>query len=147
MHFRVAFLYVRGHAIALFVSRRNEGDHRNLKLDMRGAYNIGGPLVMSRLRHGQTAELMAQSAFVSFAGKTWTRRGAGSAVNILLSHMFPVFRLNEMTLGTRNVCMCSVPLLPSCLLTHRRPVSSSVISSWPCRSQLSFYCHQSRRKW
>ena len=41
LHFRNAWMFVRGHAMALLVSRRNEGDHRNLTLETRSTHNVG----------------------------------------------------------------------------------------------------------
>ena len=42
LHFHNAWMFVRGHAMALIVSRRNEGDHRNLTLETRSTHNVGG---------------------------------------------------------------------------------------------------------
>ena len=90
-------MYVRGHATALLSSHRNEGDHRNLRLDSRSTYNISAPLLMARLRHEQTQEYMQMASFIAFASKHWHRRGKGSVTHQLLSHMFPAYRLNEMS--------------------------------------------------
>lgn len=91
------YIMVRGHASALRCSRRNEGDHRNIKLEVRSTFNISAPLVLSRLRSGQTTERMRKSAFVSLVEKLWHKRGKGSVANVLLKHLVPQFRLAEMT--------------------------------------------------
>ena len=76
--FRNAYMHVRGHATALLCSRRNEGDHRNLKLEARLAYNISGPLLMARLRNGQTIDNMNAADFVTFAGRYFCREALES---------------------------------------------------------------------
>ena len=78
-NFRNAFHAVRGHATSLVVSRRNEGDHRNMNLNLRTTPNASGPLMMARLRSPQVETLLKQSGFVVFAGKAWPRRGKHSA--------------------------------------------------------------------
>ena len=99
--FRDAYMHVRGHATALLCSRRNEGDHRNLKLEARLAYNISGPLLMARLRNGQTTDNMNAADFVTLAGKLWNSRGKSNVVNQLLEHLFPLWQLVDMSWHTR----------------------------------------------
>ena len=102
-HFRETLMFVRGHATALLCSRRNEGDHRNLKLESRHTYNISAVLLMSRLRSGQTADDMDAASFVTFAGKAWHRRGNGAIANLLLEHIYPAFRLHDMSWHTKTM--------------------------------------------
>ena len=47
---RYLYIKVRGHASSLICSRRNDGDHRHLKIISRPTSNVSSPLLMARLR-------------------------------------------------------------------------------------------------
>ena len=95
--FATAFVSIRGHASALLVNRRNEGDHRSIHLSLRLTPNISPALVMARLRWQQTEQLLTSSSFVTFAAKLWSRRGKHSITHQLLDHKHPHFQIDEMS--------------------------------------------------
>ena len=47
---RDLYLKTQGHASSLLCIRRNEGDHRSIKMEARLTPNISGPLLSVRLR-------------------------------------------------------------------------------------------------
>ena len=69
--FPLAHTKVRGHATALLVSRRNEGDHRSLSMLARTMPNASAVLLMARLRRPQLNDRLKHTEFVTFLEKKW----------------------------------------------------------------------------
>ena len=97
VQFRYLYMKVRGHASSLICSRRNEGDHRNLKIISRPTTNVSAPLLMARLRAPDLAPQLKQGTFISFCAKHWPARGRHSVVHQLLAHRFPAWKINELS--------------------------------------------------
>ena len=92
---------VQGHASSLLCSRRNEGDHRSIKMEARLTPNISGPWLSVRLRREQTRELTCECSFVILGEKWWGRRGRGSITNSLLSNDIPEWKLKDMSFSAK----------------------------------------------
>ncbi len=81
-----------GHASSLLCARRQEGDHRSIKVDIRSMPNSTPQHIMAFLRRRQTDELRNEASFVEFAASVWERKGRGSVPHQLLEHRFPFWQ-------------------------------------------------------
>ena len=95
--FPKTFVKVRGHAISLLVSRRNEGDHRSMNMLAIDTPNVSGQLLMARLRRPQLDRLLTHNTFVTFLSKHWNGRGNSSIVARLLEHRLSQWKHNELS--------------------------------------------------
>ena len=99
--FRDLYMKARGHATMLVTNRRNEGDHRNIALELRAMSNVTAQLIAARLRKDQARELSGQSAFLIFAERMWNKRGPGSITNQLLEHRVESWRLLDFSFAMK----------------------------------------------
>ena len=125
LRLRETFLAIRGHAAALLVSRRNEGDHRHLNMESRSTPNISAPLLMARTNFIQLEPFLAQSGFVTFGEKWWSKRGKHSIVNQLLAHRFEQWRLNDMGFVQKASHVYGTAITD---LFHHAPAASLVLA-------------------
>ena len=88
--------------MALLVSRRNEGDHRQIHQEHRSTPNITAQLLGARVRKEQVEPLTEHSSFVQFGEAFWSKRGKQSIVNQLLEHQVEGWRLPDLTFAEKS---------------------------------------------
>lgn len=78
-------VYVASYAFATICNRKNEGDHRSIKLEARAGSRVLPPYLCAKLRRKDILEHCDDPDFLRFAGTVWRKRGTRELAASLLA--------------------------------------------------------------